>query len=101
MALLNVVLPSAICFLALSINERRLTFFPESLSNSSVKVSEIVEGDLVITAPFFGDEETKAVCAYALLGAKNMTRSRAPKMRFIHGKVIAARDIKDPSGRKP
>ena len=43
------------------LSEILLTFLPEILIKSSLKVIEILVGDLVSIALFFGFDETKAV----------------------------------------
>ena len=61
--LLIVVFPSFMTELLLSVSESLLTFLPAILIKFSLKVSEIVEGDLVSTAPLFGFEVTRVECA--------------------------------------
>jgi hypothetical protein len=83
------------------LNESLLTFLPDILIRSSVKVREILVGDLVSIALLFGFDETKEVCACA---AGEVSKSRPVAraiMRFIIAKGISLCDIKRPSEGQP
>ena len=96
MPLLIVIGPSLIAPNVL-LREILLTFLPEILIKSSLKVIEILVGDLVNIALLFGFEETKAVCAFAIGVASRSRPAVSAIKRFIIAKGISLRDINRPS----
>lgn len=94
--LLIVVGPSLIAPNVL-LSEILLTFLPEILIKSSLKVIEILVGDLVSIALLFGFDEISAVCAFATGELKSNSAEVKAIKRFIIAKGISRRDIKRPS----
>ena len=78
-------------------SEILLTFLPEILIRSSLKVIEILFGDSINIALLFGLLDTSAVCAFAAGAVAKIKENVTMKIRFIFGKDISRCDIKEPS----
>ena len=65
------------------LSEILLTFLPEILIKSSLKVIEILVGDLVSIALLLGVEETSVVCAFALGDVEINSANMTAPIRFI------------------